>query len=146
MAEQTAFKALSDSVSGCLTGEHPQGRKSRQMFGLCGDGREFTGSQGVFGVMDLGVPLAGSKFWLSILTELHNRGLEDIFIVCTDGLKGFSEAIEAVYPKAITQTWHRASDQKFDGVRFVQASEGSGGGFEADLQSGEPRRSVGEAG
>jgi putative transposase len=46
----------------------------------------------------------GAKFWLSILTELQNRGLEDIFIVCTDGLKGFAEAIESVYPKAITQT------------------------------------------
>ncbi len=46
----------------------------------------------------------GAKFWLSVLTELKNRGLEDILIVCTDGLKGFPEAIEAVYPQAVTQT------------------------------------------
>ena len=46
----------------------------------------------------------GAKFWLTVLTELKNRGLEDIFIVCTDGLKGFPEAIEAVYPNAVTQT------------------------------------------
>jgi putative transposase len=46
----------------------------------------------------------GAKFWLSVLTELKNRGLEDIFIACVDGLKGFPEAIEAVYPQAITQT------------------------------------------
>lgn len=46
----------------------------------------------------------GAKFWLSVLTELKNRGLEDIFICCVDGLKGFPEAIEAVYPKTITQT------------------------------------------
>jgi putative transposase len=46
----------------------------------------------------------GAKFWLSVLTELKNRGLEDILIVCTDGLKGFPEAIEAVYPNAMTQT------------------------------------------
>ena len=46
----------------------------------------------------------GSKFWLSVLTELKNRGIEDVFIMCTDGLKGFPEAIEAVFPKAITQT------------------------------------------
>lgn len=46
----------------------------------------------------------GAKFWLSVLTELRNRGLEDIFICCVDGLKGFPEAIEAVYPQAITQT------------------------------------------
>ncbi len=45
-------------------------------------------------------------FWLSILTELQNRGLEDIFIVCTDGLKGFSEAIEAVYLKATRADVH----------------------------------------
>lgn len=46
----------------------------------------------------------GAKFWLSVLTELNNRGIEDVFIMCTDGLKGFPEAIEAVFPKAITQT------------------------------------------
>ncbi len=46
----------------------------------------------------------GSKFWLSVLTELKNRGVEDVFIMCTDGLKGFPEAIEAVFPKTITQT------------------------------------------
>lgn len=46
----------------------------------------------------------GAKFWLAVLTKLKNRGLEDIFIVCTDGLKGFPEAIEAVYPQAMTQT------------------------------------------
>ena len=42
----------------------------------------------------------GAKFWLQILTELQNRGVKDIFIACVDGLKGFPEAIEAVYPKA----------------------------------------------
>ncbi|CAG0925441.1 unnamed protein product [Notodromas monacha] len=40
----------------------------------------------------------GSKFWLSVLTELKNRGLKDILIACVDGLKGFPEAINAVYP------------------------------------------------
>jgi putative transposase len=45
----------------------------------------------------------GAKFWLGVLTELKNRGLEDIFIACVDGLKGFPEAIEAVYPRTITQ-------------------------------------------
>lgn len=45
----------------------------------------------------------GSKFWLSILTELKNRGLQDILICCVDGLTGFPEAIEAVYPKALVQ-------------------------------------------
>ena len=45
----------------------------------------------------------GAKFWLSVLTELNNRGVKDIFIACVDGLKGFSEAIEAVFPETITQ-------------------------------------------
>jgi len=45
----------------------------------------------------------GAKFWLSVMTELKNRGLEDIFIACTDGLKGFPEAIEAVYPQTQIQ-------------------------------------------
>ncbi len=42
-------------------------------------------------------------FWLAVLTELKNRGLEDILICCVDGSKGFPEAIAAVYPQTITQ-------------------------------------------
>lgn len=45
----------------------------------------------------------GAKFWLSVMTELKNRGLQDIFIACCDGLKGFSDAIEAVYPHTRVQ-------------------------------------------
>jgi transposase-like protein len=45
----------------------------------------------------------GAKFWLSCLTDLKNRGLQDIFIVCVDGLSGFPQAIEAVYPQARVQ-------------------------------------------
>lgn len=45
----------------------------------------------------------GAKFWLAVLTELRNRGLLDILIACVDGLKGFPEAIETVYPKAQVQ-------------------------------------------
>lgn len=40
----------------------------------------------------------GAKFWLSVLTELKNRGLNDVLIACVDGLKGFPEAIAAEYP------------------------------------------------
>ena len=39
----------------------------------------------------------GAKFWLQVITELRNRGVQVIFIACVDGLKGFPEAIEAVY-------------------------------------------------
>jgi len=45
----------------------------------------------------------GAKFWLQVVTELRNRGVHDIFIACVDGLKGFPEAIEAVFPKAVVQ-------------------------------------------
>ncbi|MGE6110113.1 IS256 family transposase, partial [Aeromonas sobria] len=41
----------------------------------------------------------GAKFWLSVLTELKNRGLEDILIACVDGLKGFPDAIAVEYPQ-----------------------------------------------
>ncbi|HEY4354168.1 MAG TPA: IS256 family transposase, partial [Acidobacteriaceae bacterium] len=45
----------------------------------------------------------GAKFWLQVLTELHNRGVQDIFIACVDGLKGFPQAIETVFPKTTVQ-------------------------------------------
>lgn len=45
----------------------------------------------------------GANFWLSVLSDLQNRGVEDILISCVDGLNGFSEAIEAVFPKTIVQ-------------------------------------------
>ena len=45
----------------------------------------------------------GAKFWLGVITELQNRGVEDIFVACVDGLKGFPEAIESVFPRAQVQ-------------------------------------------
>jgi len=45
----------------------------------------------------------GAKFWLKVVTELKNRGLKDMFIACVDGLKGFPEAIESVYPETQVQ-------------------------------------------
>lgn len=46
----------------------------------------------------------GAKFWLQVLTDLKNRGVEDILIACTDNLKGFSEAIESTFPHTEIQT------------------------------------------
>jgi putative transposase len=46
----------------------------------------------------------GAKFWLGVLNELQHRGVEDILIACVDGLTGFPEAIEAVFPQTWTQT------------------------------------------
>jgi putative transposase len=45
----------------------------------------------------------GAKFWLQVVTELKNRGVQDIFIACVDGLKGFPEAIETVFPQTTVQ-------------------------------------------
>jgi putative transposase len=45
----------------------------------------------------------GAKFWLQVVTELKNRGVTDIFIACVDGLKGFPEAIESVFPQTDVQ-------------------------------------------
>ena len=46
----------------------------------------------------------GSKFWMQVLSELKQRGVSDILIACVDGLKGFPEAIEAVFPATTVQT------------------------------------------
>ena len=45
----------------------------------------------------------GAKFWLSVVTELKNRGMRDMLIACVDGLKGFPEAIESVFPHTEVQ-------------------------------------------
>lgn len=45
----------------------------------------------------------GAKFWLGVLTELKNRGVDDVFICCVDGLTGFEGAIETVYPQTLVQ-------------------------------------------
>jgi putative transposase len=46
----------------------------------------------------------GAKFWLKVMNELKTRGVQDVLIVCCDGLKGFPEAIEHVFPEATVQT------------------------------------------
>lgn len=45
----------------------------------------------------------GAKFWMQVVTELKNRGVEQIYVACTDGLKGFPEAINSVFPKTTVQ-------------------------------------------
>jgi transposase-like protein len=46
----------------------------------------------------------GAKFWLNVLTELNNRGLKEVFIACCDGLTGFPDAINAIYPECQVQS------------------------------------------
>jgi putative transposase len=66
-------------------------------------GVDVDGFKHVLGLW-LGKADEGAKFWLGILTELRNRGLLDVLIVCCDGLTGFPDAIEAVWPQAVVQT------------------------------------------
>lgn len=46
----------------------------------------------------------GAKFWLQVLTDLHNRGVEDIFIACIDNLSGFADAIQSIFPDTEVQS------------------------------------------
>ena len=64
-------------------------------------GVDLEGHKDVLGLWTSGNE--GAKFWLSVLTELKNRGVKDMLIVCVDGLKGFPQAIEAVFPQAQVQ-------------------------------------------
>ena len=64
-------------------------------------GIDMTGNKEVLGLWI--AQTEGAKFWLQVVTELKNRGLQDIFIACVDGLKGFHEAIETIYPKTKVQ-------------------------------------------
>lgn len=66
-------------------------------------GVDVDGRKHVLGVW-LGDGGEGAKYWLSVLTELKFRGVEDVIFVCCDGLKGLPDAIEATWPKASVQT------------------------------------------
>lgn len=95
----------------------------------------------------------GAKFWLSIMNNLKNRGLEDILIAVVDGLKGFPDAINAAYPDTTVQpglcpfraelihrtnsktpfTLHRAFGAPFPELLRLERSQGRGQEPEADL-------------
>jgi len=64
-------------------------------------GITMTGQKEVLGMWAANTE--GAKFWLHVLTEIKNRGVRDIFIGCVDGLKGFPESMEAVFPKTDVQ-------------------------------------------
>jgi putative transposase len=64
---------------------------------------DLDGRKHVLGLW-LGAGDEGAKFWLSVLTELKNRGVADVLIACCDGLTGFADAIEAVWPQTVVQT------------------------------------------
>lgn len=74
-----------------------------------------------------------AKYWLSILNSLRNRGVEDILIACVDGLTGFDNAIEAVYPKTEIQQCIYPPNPQYRAIRVLQRHQGTDGGFEACL-------------
>jgi putative transposase len=51
----------------------------------------------------------GAKFWMQVLSDLEHRGVQDILICCVDGLKGFPESIEAIFPKTTVGDLRRSS-------------------------------------
>ncbi len=67
-------------------------------------GVDLEGRKHVLGIWIGDTEGEGAKFWLSVLTELRNRGIGDVLIVCCDGLKGLPDAIEATWPQATVQT------------------------------------------
>ena len=83
----------------------------------------------------------GAKFWLQVLTELKNRGVNEVYMECVDGLKGFPEAIETVFPEAQVQLCLVHQVRGSVELRFLETAQGGGCGSEADLSSQHgPRR------
>lgn len=72
----------------------------------------------------------GAHHWLSVLTDLHNRGVNDILIACVDGLKGFPEAIESIYPN--TEIQHCIIHQIRNSMKYVASKNQKA--FMADLK------------
>ena len=81
----------------------------------------------------------GAKFWLSVLTELKNRGVQDILIAAVDGLKGFPDAIEAVYPEDPGAAVYRAPHPRLAALRVLEGTQGRGPGPEGDLPGADAR-------
>jgi putative transposase len=77
----------------------------------------------------------GAKFWLRVMNELRNRGVEVVPLAGVDGLKGFPEAIPAVFPEAVVQTCivHAAPQP---GFRLLEGPQASGSGIAGHLPGG----------
>ena len=78
-------------------------RRAGRQRAFCGVGVDLEGGRDVLGIW--ASPAAeGARYWLSVLTELKNRGVDDVFFLICDGLKGLPDAVGAVWPLAIVQT------------------------------------------
>jgi putative transposase len=77
----------------------------------------------------------GAKFWLRVMNELKNRGVEDVLIAVVDGLKGFPEAITAVVSAGDGADLHRSPAAPQPRFRLLERSQIRGGGAEGHLPS-----------
>ena len=83
----------------------------------------------------------GAKFWMKVFNDLKTRGVADILIAVTDGLKGMAEALAAVFPGHHAADLHRASDPQQPGLRQLEGPQAAGRGAPADLhRAPAPRR------
>lgn len=104
----------SNPVRGCYPHQAAPGRQCGQHRLARGPGRQSGWSAGRSGALDRHGG-EGANFWLSVVTDLQHRGVEDVFTACIDGLTGFMDAILAVFPRtriqkcAIQQIHHSRS-------------------------------------
>jgi putative transposase len=88
----------------------------------------------------------GAKFWMKVFNDLKTRGVQDILIAVTDGLKGMPEALGAVLPGHDAADLHRAPDPQQPGLRQLEGPQGAGCSHQADLHGSERRGGSGRAG
>ncbi len=72
-----------------------QGHLEEKPGGICGAGDQYGRRKEALGLWTGAGE--GARFWLGVLTELRNRGVKDIYVVCVDGLRGFPQAIENAF-------------------------------------------------
>ena len=90
--------------------------------------------------------MEGAEFWLQVLTELQNRGVKDIFIVCVDDLKGFPAGHREGVSEDQRAAMHRAHGASQPELRKLEGAQAGGPGLEVDLSCCEPGRSRAAAG
>ncbi len=88
----------------------------------------------------------GAKFWMKVFNDLKTRGVNDILIGVADGLKGFPEALEAVFPATTLQTCIVHLIRNSPGLCGLEGPQGAGGGDQADLHGPDRRGRRGRAG
>jgi putative transposase len=96
--EQVYAAVFIDAIVVKIRDGHVTNRPAYTAIGVTADG-----TRDILGIW-IGTGGEGAKFWLQVLTEIKNRGTQDVCIVVCDGLKGLPEAIEATWPLAIVQT------------------------------------------